>query len=561
MTRSQAPARIDLLLALGVLLVALALRGLYLRDLVGVPFFEHLVGDARTYDAWARRIAGGDWWGDRVFYQAPAYPYFLAVVYRLAGADLWWAHVAQLVLGAIACVFVFAATRLFFERQAALAAGLLAAALPTALYADGVIQKTSLSFFLTTLLLVPLAAFARRPGIGRAAAGGFVLGLLALTRENALVLLAVIPLWMGLRVGPGSRRLAGPLAFTLATLTLLGLVGLRNWSVGDTFALTTSQAGPNFYMGNHAQATGTYVPLLAGRQTPEFEGPDATRLAEQALGRPLTPGEVSRYWFGRAGEFIREQPGRWLVLLAWKTLLTVNAFELPDTEDVYLYADFSPLLRVLLRWLHFGVLLPLAVVGFVLARRERGATLLAALAACFAASVAVFYVVARYRFPLAAFLLPLAGVGVARLLPGIYRGQWRRLLAPALAAGLAAALSNVPLIDATPHRMVAYMNLGSIFLEEGKLAVAERYLEHARRLGENVDLEVHFGVLRLRQGQLARARGHAERSMALAPRDPRGYALMARTLRREGRREEADRFSREAVRLDRTRGSGAPLLE
>ena len=46
------------------------------------------MGDARGYDAWARRLAAGDWIGTDVFYQAPLYPYFLGVVYALAGHDL-----------------------------------------------------------------------------------------------------------------------------------------------------------------------------------------------------------------------------------------------------------------------------------------------------------------------------------------------------------------------------------------------------------------------------------------------------------------------------------------
>ena len=47
-----------------------------------------LLGDAHGYDEWARRIAGGDWIGSEVFYQAPLYPYFLGVIYAIAGRDL-----------------------------------------------------------------------------------------------------------------------------------------------------------------------------------------------------------------------------------------------------------------------------------------------------------------------------------------------------------------------------------------------------------------------------------------------------------------------------------------
>jgi hypothetical protein len=39
------------------------------------PFFTVLMGDSHGYDEWAQRIAGGEWLGHEVFYQAPLYPY------------------------------------------------------------------------------------------------------------------------------------------------------------------------------------------------------------------------------------------------------------------------------------------------------------------------------------------------------------------------------------------------------------------------------------------------------------------------------------------------------
>jgi hypothetical protein len=79
----------------------------------GTPYFSVLMGDAREYDAWAQRIAGGDWIGSGVFYQAPLYPYFVGVVYWLAGRDLAVLRVVQAFLGSVSCVLVaYAASRL-----------------------------------------------------------------------------------------------------------------------------------------------------------------------------------------------------------------------------------------------------------------------------------------------------------------------------------------------------------------------------------------------------------------------------------------------------------------
>ena len=55
--------------------------------------------------------------------------------------------------------------------------------------------------------------------------------------------------------------------------------------VGGGFYVTTSQFGPNFYIGNNPGADGTYQSLRFGRGAPEYERQDATELAERALGR------------------------------------------------------------------------------------------------------------------------------------------------------------------------------------------------------------------------------------------------------------------------------------
>ncbi len=74
---ATAPAVLPGRWALAIFAVALAVRLLHLWQMAATPYFSVLMGDARGYDAWAQRLAGGDWIGTDVFYQAPLYPYFL----------------------------------------------------------------------------------------------------------------------------------------------------------------------------------------------------------------------------------------------------------------------------------------------------------------------------------------------------------------------------------------------------------------------------------------------------------------------------------------------------
>ena len=75
------------------------------------PFFSVLMGDSRGYDEWARRIAGGDWLGHEVFYQAPLYPYLLGVIYAVAGRHLLLVRIVQAVIGSASCALLALAAR------------------------------------------------------------------------------------------------------------------------------------------------------------------------------------------------------------------------------------------------------------------------------------------------------------------------------------------------------------------------------------------------------------------------------------------------------------------
>jgi hypothetical protein len=79
---------------------------------------------------------------------------------------------------------------------------------------------------------------------------------------------------------------------------------------GGGFFLTTSQFGPNFYIGNNPSADGTYQSLRFGRGAPEFERQDATELAEATRSAArLSPAEVSSF-LGRHGARVHHDTGR-----------------------------------------------------------------------------------------------------------------------------------------------------------------------------------------------------------------------------------------------------------
>ena len=467
--------RLPFLAYAGLGLFALVLRIIYLFQIEHAPLAHALLGDAAAYDEWARKIAAGDWIGQGVFYQAPLYPYLLAVVYLFTGPGVLTVRLVQALSSSVACMLLAGAGTRWFNRRTGFAAGLLLAVYPPAIFFDGLVQKASLDLLLMcALLLVMSRARPQHPWHGLLV--GIGTALLALNRENALLLAPVLMLWLahGVR-GFGWRRvLRCEAVFLLGLAVVLLPVAVRNAVVGGEFHLTTSQFGPNFYIGNNPEANGSYQALRFARGSPATEQSDATELAEAAVGHKLAPAGVSAYWRDRALQFIREQPRAWLALMGRKAMLLLNGVELTDTEDMYTWTEQSALLSALTPCWHFGFAVPLALAGVVLTWPRRGRLWpLYLIVLVYALSVVVFYVFARYRYPLVPVVLLFAAAALTA--PWLDLVRSRRYGFMGLAALLAAGtglLANRDLVSVEQMRATTHLNFGWHLTEQHEFGAA-----------------------------------------------------------------------------------------
>jgi tetratricopeptide (TPR) repeat protein len=560
---------------LGIGFVALVVRLAYLGELSGSPLVSVLMGDGRQYDEWAVRIASGQWLGAEVFYQSPLYPYALAVIYLVAGHDPAVVRLVQAVLGSAACVWLGLAGRGFFSERVGLVAAMFLAIYPPAIFFDGLIQKSSLDIVLVTLVLALLARFRDRLDWKSLVGASAATALLVLNRENARLVFLVIGAWLliAFREVPIRRRAVWAGVFLAASLAVLLPVGLRNYWVGGEFLLSTSQFGPNFYIGNNSHASGSYEPLVPGRGDPLYERADATRLASEASGRTLSPGEVSGYWVRRTFGDILGRPLGWLALFGKKLLLTVNAGEIPDTESIEAYADASSLLRGLL-WLDFGVVFPLAVFGAWACRADwRRLAVLYALFTGLALSVAIFYVLARYRHPLVPVVLLFSAAGVAGIADAVRSRAWPRdraqgkrertadvrsrdgSRARVWLPGVAVALVAV-VVAHLPMRVVqdeTYLNLGSLLVQDGRAAEAIAILQKAIAVDPAYAAPHYQLALAFRgAGKHDEAIAELQAAIRLRPNNAEAHGTLGMELRSAGRTDEALAHFQEAARLSPT---------
>jgi 4-amino-4-deoxy-L-arabinose transferase-like glycosyltransferase len=511
----ETPRRPGRPILLAILALAFVLRLAHLWAVQDQPFFSSLAMDSQEYDRWARGIAAGDWLGSRVFFQAPLYPYLLAAAYALLGHRLALVYLLQILLAVAGCRALYHAGREMADERTGLAAALLAAVYGPFLFYDAQLLKESLAVTATSFLLWALAAARSRPGLRIWIGAGALLGVLALLRENALLLVPfLLPLaWRREDRWTGLARRGGALVAGLA-LALLP-VAIRNGIVGGDFLPTSSQGGVNFYIGNNARADGTYQPIVPGKQIPELERREPARVAEQAAGHPLSAGEVSRYWLRQALAWARRHPGDFLWLQLRKLGMFWNWYEWPDAVDYYWVKTLSPALRLPL--LEFGGAVILALAGLFLARRrldDFAPALLFALG--WMASTAIFFLFSRYRLPAVPALLVLGGVALAEI-PETWRT--RRKTAIGLAGvGLAAFL--LPRAAGFPPRMdLVHYNLGRLYEEQGRAEEAGEQYRAALALNPRDFLAcLNLGNLAARQRNWPAALGFYERAEALEPR-------------------------------------------
>jgi tetratricopeptide (TPR) repeat protein len=577
-------------LLLAVLALALVLRLAHLWAVRDQPFFAWLAMDSQEYDRWAQGIAAGDWLGSGVFFQAPLYPYLLAAVYALLGHRLVLVYLLQVVLAVAGCWALYWAGREMDGEGTGLGAALLAAVYGPFLFYDVQLLKESLAVTATAFLLWVLAAARTRPGLGRWLGAGLLLGVLALLRENALLVLPfLLPLawrredrWVGL-ARRGGAMVAG------LVLSLLP-VAVRNGIVGGDFLPTTSQGGVNFYIGNHAGADGTYQPIVPGKQIPELERKEPARVAEQALGHPLSAGEVSRYWLDQGLSWARRHPGDFLRLQLHKLRLFWSWYELPDAVDYYYVKTLSPTLRLPL--LEFGGAVILALAGLVLARRRLGGFAPAFLFALgWMVSTVIFFLFSRYRLPAVPALLAVGGVALAEI-PAVWQRRRRDgivLVAVCLVAFLLPRLAGFePRMDLVhynlgrlheeqgdlqeaqaeyqaafalnPHDFLACLNLGNLAARQRDWLTALRFYQRAEALEpRSDDVQSNLGGAWLAAGDLAQAEEHLDRALALNPRNVPALQNKTLLLARRGDLAGARELNRRLLEIDPGNPAGLRL--
>jgi 4-amino-4-deoxy-L-arabinose transferase-like glycosyltransferase len=482
------------------------------------------------------------WLGGATWFQEPAYAYLVGLTYRVTGPDPWHVFAWQLALGVAGVWLVVRLGRRLFSHAAGAAAGALAVLAPVPLFYEVTLLRDALVVVVTLALALLVHA---APGAGRRGwlGLGVAFGAAALLKQSFLFFPAAMMAWRVAAVrAPLRARLeaAGLVAAGMAAALLPAVA--RNLAVGvPPLAMNGSAAGM-LAVFHSANASPWDLTL-----TPEFP-----RILVASGGRPLAA-------LAEAARTHADGWGGMLLLELRKLAYAWHGFESPNNVDFYLFRQGAPVLA----WLPatFVVLLPLAAVGLASRRALEAWPLLVAVAAS-VPTLVLAVVLSRYRAPITAALLPLAGAGVVRIAEWIAARRGVPLgAAAALAAAYLAWATGSPAGKEPPARALAYARAGVGALERHEPEYAALNLQEALRLQPGApQVEARLGQALLAAGDPAGALPHVE-AAARSLDSARMHELHAEVLAALGRADEALAQARAALAKDPGRPTARALLD
>lgn len=479
------------------------------------------------------------WLGEATFFQEPAYPYLVGLTYWLAGPKPWAVFTWQLALGVAGVLLVHALARRLYSHSAALAAGALAVLAPVPLFYEVVLLRDSLVVFVT-LALALLMHWAVEGPRRRWLLLGLAFGLAALVKQTFLALPLLLAGWRLATVRGATRERLAAAGLVIAGMALaLSPTVARNLAVGVPALALNGSAGAMLPMFHTSQASPGFIAV----------GEDYVRSMLAGGGSPLRTLLAAARTHRDAWHF--------LALELQKVAFTWHGYEAPNNVDFYLFRQGAPLLGALPARL--AVLVPLAAIGLVRGPGRAWPLLLGVAATL--AGVVMATALARYRLPVVAALLPLAGAGVVRLGGWIAAFRWRPIALATLAtAPYLAWASSEPPGRGPEVRAAEYRRSSTWFGQQDPALGALCLLEASSLVPPTPQLQAKLGEYLLASGDAEGALQHLS-AAAAASGAPRIRLLLARALASTGRGAEALIEARAAVAADPATPGGRALLE
>lgn len=356
---SSRPSRFGKAIA-GIVVCGLVARAIYAYLIVRS---NPAIGDGQEFETIANLIAGGHGYvrfGPNFFGpllptadKPPLFPYLEAGISALGGRTWAWHHLVGILSGGGTIAVVGLVGRRLAGPRAGLIAAGIAALYPLLIATDGSLRSESVYALMISLVLLA-ALRVRESATGqRLAALGALIGLAALTRSEALLLLVLLPFPLaGLRRG---------LVAVIACAVVLAPWFIRCWATfGQPVLISTNfgglVAGANCDKTYHGELLGqwSFSCLVATGPSQSNEATNSNRLRDAGL------------------RYARDHASRLPIVFAARLGRTFDLFRPLQNARLEAFTEGRNLTVERVGLVVYYLLAALAIRGAVILRRRRG---------------------------------------------------------------------------------------------------------------------------------------------------------------------------------------------
>lgn len=519
------------------------------------------------YPYFAEQISTGSSIGERILDLSPTYLFITVLFLKVYGPNWEALALLQILLGGLNCIIIYFIGLKIFGA----AAGLLAAAMMM-LYGNMTLVELTLEPETFVLLFNSLALLALIEAGNHRTSGyrfwkwflaGMLIGLSAITKPNALLIIPGSFIWIGFMVKGWGNRYRAMAFILLGVFLLVAPVTIRNYIQFNDFVLITADGGKVFFHGNGPGATGMERADLPdqgfieeGQSEPDHAHTLFRKTARALSKAPLKPSECADFWLARTIDHIQTEPFSALFLEWKKFCLFWNDYEVHDLDSTY--QNYTRIQKWPL--IPFGILSALAILGMgITLSRFRRAFLLYWMVFIYLFSVLLFFAASRYRIPAAPFLCLFASQFLTELFDSLRHKDFKKCVYCLIPIPMLLAWTYLPfqrdikqfdgwqqasrihyslggkalfakgeylaaipefekVISADPNFSPAYNYLGKSFAIIGKFDKAQSCFQRVIDLAPTVDEGyLNMGLLLELKGESSKALRHFDQALSLNP--------------------------------------------
>ncbi|MCK9555111.1 glycosyltransferase family 39 protein [bacterium] len=373
----------------------LALRLLNLQFISVMPDYNVFIEgmDYTRFDNLARDILAGKGI-EGAYYQAPLYPYFLALVYMLKGASYHSVRTIQCLLDSLNILLIFYICKSRINILTGLISAFTYAVYSVAIFYSSLLLRTSLFTFLWVLFVASFIFAEDRKGKPLFfILPGIALGAAVLCRENILLML---PFTAGALLlnknisGKVYKRLIPTAIIAICVLVIIFPALCHNYKTEKSICISV-MGGANLYIGNAYDS-------FRGSIVPESY-------------KNISGSKEKVNWYHEFFNSVKTYPRAFFSNLLIKAELFWDNYEIPQNANFYLHKKYSYILSS--SFSSFRLIAALALIGFIVYIKKfaRIWIIVCSILSVFI-SCMLFFVLGRLRFPAAPFLIILSSISI-----------------------------------------------------------------------------------------------------------------------------------------------------